>query len=148
MNEQQQLLAQLALIEQRVSARLARIEKLVFSLSLNHATWSLSLMATVQELEATIADLQTAGAEARADAVRHEAKTTQAVGLLQDLSAAIADLVAQGATGLTQAALDDLQAKAAGALADLSAANTQRDAADDALDAGITANTPTPPANP
>lgn len=125
-------------------ARLGCIERLILNLFPTIPLLE-KIMANLQELQDKIDALTAGQTEAQADAARHEARTNEAVGLLQALKAIIDSLPNTPAL-ITQAQLDALNAQAAAALADMDAANTQRDAADDALAAGVAANTP--PATP
>ena len=125
-------------------ARFDRLERLILNLTSTLNLHTEIIMSTLAELETKIADLTAGQAEAKADAARHEASTNQAVGLLQALSAKIAELAAVGPALITQAQLDALVAQADTGIADMTVANTQRDAADAVLDQGVAANTPAP----
>jgi hypothetical protein len=113
----------------RIGASLLTARRDILNLELR----SLSIMAIEQELQDKIDQLVAGQAEAKSDAARHEARTNAAIALIQDLKTAIGNLPPPGV--VTQAQLDALVAKADAALADMAAANTQRDAADDALGA-------------
>lgn len=112
----------------RILSALRRIERNTLLLQIQ----GMDIMATFTELEAKVDELRAGQAEAKADAARHEARTVAAVTLIQDLRQALVD--AQSG-GVTPAQIDALVAKVDAGLADMAAANTQRDAADDALGA-------------
>ena len=101
------------------------------------------IMSELSDLQAQVQQTVSDLADAKADAARHEASTNSAIGLIQALTAKIAELIAAG-VGATPADLAALSALLAPALADSGAANTQRDAADAALDAAVVAGTPAP----
>lgn len=125
-----------------IKARFDQLEHLL--LSINHAFhfWSSKIMDTAQDLQITMDNLTAEAVEAKADAARSATLTTQAVGLLQALTAKVAELAAGGVQLVTQAQLDALNTQGKAALADMAAANTQRDAADATLGTGVTDNTP------
>lgn len=110
-------------------------------------------MASNQELVDKIAELRAGQTESRQDAAAARAVAEQVVGLLQALTAKIGELAAGGVQLVTQEQLNALVAQADAGIADMNAANAERDAAAAALAQAVTDNTPAVipeplPANP
>jgi hypothetical protein len=117
---------------QQVLSVLRRIERNTLLLQVQ----GIDIMATAQEMQDKVDALVAGQAEAKADALRHETRTNEAIAMIQDLRQAIIDLQSQQSP-ITQAQLDAMVLKLDTGLADMTAANTQRDAADAALASGV-----------
>jgi hypothetical protein len=124
------------------AARLARMERLILNLATSLNLYTDLIMSTLEGLQTKQDQLVTAAADAKADSVRDRARVDLAIGLIQALAAMVAELKAAGPALITQAQLDDLDAKAGAALTDLGEANTVRDQASDDLASGVTENAP------
>jgi hypothetical protein len=118
--------------------RLQRIEhdvREVLSLLHKQAIRSIYIMGIVEDIQAQNELLKQKAAEAKADADRHMALTTQVITKVQDQQAAIAALQEQIANGqvATVEQLEAIKASGVEALALFDEANVKRDEADTSL---------------